>query len=177
MIILHGVYHVARTRLAYRNDYCVTCAAPRMALCERTLDLLHVFWIPVLPLGLWKRWHCSRCGSDPHARVTTRPLMKWLGIGCLVLISATFWLVPGGEVSREDVAFLWGMRLGAPIVTVVALWATVRGRREASLAELLRGVEPNHDTSCPFCGCDLIPDQPNWRCPRCAVERAVLPAA
>ena len=55
MLVIHGVYRWGRKLVAYRNDYCLSCAAPRLAFQHRTFDVLHAFWIPLIPIGLWKR--------------------------------------------------------------------------------------------------------------------------
>ena len=33
-------------------------------ILHRTFDVLHVFFIPFLPLGFWKRWLCAMCGAE-----------------------------------------------------------------------------------------------------------------
>ena len=55
MIIIHGVYRFAPKRRAFRNDFCLTCKAN---------------WIPLLPLGVWKKRVCSVCGRDPHVALS-----------------------------------------------------------------------------------------------------------
>src|SRR5262249_35658489 len=91
MLVVYGIYKVARRIVAFRNDYCLSCAAPRLAYRHRTFDILHVFWLPVLPLGMWKRWHCSACGNDPHRQFRTSRGMKWLGIALLAFFALVFW--------------------------------------------------------------------------------------
>ena len=66
MLLVHGRYFWARRILAFRNDYCLTCRAARMAFLHRTFDVFHLFWIPVLPLGFWQRWRCGVCGAEPQ---------------------------------------------------------------------------------------------------------------
>jgi hypothetical protein len=60
MIHIHyGRYRLLSRRVGYRADYCLTCDSPRIAEQYRTLDLFHIYFVPLLPLGLWRHWHCQ----------------------------------------------------------------------------------------------------------------------
>jgi hypothetical protein len=171
MLLIHGVYHLARRTVAYRNDYCRACDAPRRAFRHRTFDVLHFFWIPVLPLGLWKRWHCSTCGNDPHEAVRTRRGMMWLGVACLVLFSAAFWAHSPGQ----EPALVWSLRLGGLLATGLAARAALRAKPEGNFKERLRAIQPIMESSCPACHVMLVPDVPCWKCPKCGMVREALP--
>jgi len=175
MLLVHGRYLWARRLVAFRNDYCLACGAPRLAYRHRTFDVLHVFWIPFLPLGFWKRWHCAVCGNDPHEQVRTRRWLKWVGVVILLLMTLTFWTVPAKD-ETGDLIFTWVMRLGAPLLAAWAVWATLKSPPDDRLKELLAAVEPNRDHRCPACQVDLIPEDPDWRCPQCGMTRQALAA-
>jgi len=175
MLVLHGTYFWWRKIVAYRNDYCLTCAAERVAFQHRTFYVHHIFWVPVLPLGWWKRWHCSECGSDPHANPRTRRGFKWAGVAVLALISVSGWAVSVQE-QPDDVAFIWGLRLGAPVATIWALWSTLKSPEDVKLRERLRAVRPIEDATCPRCNVMLVPGEAAWRCPLCGISRTALPA-
>ena len=81
MLIIHGVYHLWPKRVGFRNDYCLGCDKPRRSFAVRTFDVGHLFWIPILPVGLWKHWKCSECGRDPHVHVRTRRSFNWVVSG------------------------------------------------------------------------------------------------
>ena len=170
MLVIHGRYFLARRILAFRNDYCLACAAPRLALRHRTFDVLHVFWIPLLPLGFWKRWHCSSCGQDPHAQVRTSRAVKWIGVGLLAFFGVVGWLAP---IKPGDEVVTWFMRIGLPLGALWAGWATARSVEPESLKERLAAVRPHDDPSCPLCGNGLVLLDATWRCTKCGVERAV----
>jgi hypothetical protein len=176
MLVVHGTYLWARKVVAYRNDYCLACDSQRLAFQHRTFDVLHVFFIPVLPLGLWKRWHCSVCGRDPHASTRTRKSLKWAGVATLLLMSLSGWAVSPTE-KPEDATFIWGMRIIGPIAFVWALRATLKDPPEVKLAERLRTVAPILDANCPVCQVMLSPTEPAWQCPQCGMRRRALPAA
>ena len=175
MLVIHGAYQWARKLVAYRSDYCVGCAAERVAFQHRTFDVYHIFWVPILPLGFWRRWHCSACGRDPHASPRTRRSFKAAGVAILVLMSASAWAVSPDE-KPDDAVFIWVMRLGGPVAAVWALWATLRSPTEVNLKERLRSVQPIVAVDCPICGVVLVPEEPDWRCPRCGIRRRALRA-
>jgi hypothetical protein len=175
MLIVHGTYSWGRRLVAYRNDYCLRCDAQRLAFQHRTFDVLHVFFVPLVPLGLWKRWHCSVCGNDPHVSGRTRKSLKWAGVAILLLMSVSGWAVSTRE-KPEDAAFIWGMRILAPAAFAWALWATLKAPPEVKLEERLRAVPPNMDSTCPVCRVMLLPSEPAWQCPQCGMRRGALPA-
>ena len=176
MLILHGTYHWWRKLVGYRSDYCLTCGAERVAFQHRTFDVHHIFWLPFVPLGLWKRWHCAVCGNDPHASQRTRTSLKWAGVAILVLMSVSGWAVSPSE-KPEDAAFIWGMRLGGPLATIWAIWATIKSPPDVNLKEKLRAIQPIVDVTCPVCKVALLPSEPAWQCPQCGIKRRALPAA
>jgi hypothetical protein len=176
MLIIHGTYSWWRKLVAYRNDYCLTCSAERVAFQHRTWDFLHVFWVPLVPLGPWKRWHCGVCGQNPHASQATRKSLKWVGVVCLALFSLAPWGVSTRE-KRDDEAFIWIVRLGGPVVTAWAAWATLKSPPDVRLKDRLRAVAPLMDSTCPMCNVMLFPSEPAWRCPSCGIQRKALPAA
>jgi hypothetical protein len=175
VLIIHGIYSWGRRRVAYRNDYCLTCDALRIAFQHRTVDVLHVFWIPVLPLGVWWRWHCALCGQDPHAHVRTRRGYKWAGAAVLLLMALSGWAVSPDE-KPDDAIFIWVMRLGGLAAAGWAAWAAANSPPDRQLKDMLRAVQPILDAECPVCGDTLLPIEPAWTCRRCGLARRALPA-
>jgi ribosomal protein S27AE len=174
MLLLHGKYHLARKVVEYRNDYCLGCASPQLALRHRTFDLLHIFFIPVLPLGAWKRWHCRRCGRDPHANPNTRRSFKWAGTALLGLMALVMWTIPISEIPADSQAMTWAMRVALPIGFVAALRATLKSKPDPNLAAHLARVVPLTDAVCPLCSVMLAPRERGWSCPKCGILRSAL---
>jgi hypothetical protein len=175
MLIIHGRYFWGRTLLAFRNDYCLTCRAPRLAFLHRTFDVLHVFWIPVLPLGVWKRWLCGTCGANPHRRVATWPFLKWVGVVLLGFFALVTW---AQDVARDipDPLPRYALRLGMIAATIGAAVLAARSRPPEDLAAKLQGIAANRDATCPRCGTTLTVAAPWYRCGTCGLERQALPA-
>lgn len=175
-IIIYGWYRFARSVVAYRRDYCLSCDAERTAFQRRAFYVLHVFWLPLLPLGFWRAWQCAACAGDPHVLPGTRRSILWLCVACLALLAVAFWAGPL-RVESSDAAFIWSLRVIFPLATLAAAWALLRRPPDAKLSDKLRTVQPLLDPTCPLCGVMLMPSEPRWRCPKCGIERAALPAS
>lgn len=166
MFFLYGSYRWGPRTTAFRNDFCVTCGGPRRALQVRTFDVIHVFWVPVLPLGFWRRWFCAVCHMPPDAHRRILGGLKALGLATLLLFTFVFWALPSRPL--QDVAF-WLFRIAAPIGAVVTAAHLLRSRRDHSHGERASSVLPANDQVCPFCQIPLV--TPGWRCPHCGIER------
>ncbi len=168
MFIIHGVYHFWPKRVAYRNDYCLGCQAPRRAIAMRTFDVGHVFWIPILPVGFWKHWECTVCARDPHVNVKTRRSFKWAGLVCLILVSLMFWL---GPVESEP-AFHWAFRIVPLVLALPLLLHLLHTPAEPSLKQRLALIPPATEAVCPFCSTPLLSEtNGRWSCPGCGIVR------
>lgn len=143
MVFVYGIYRWKPKRLAFRNDYCLKCDAPRRAVQVRTFNVGHIFWIPLIPAGSWKKWVCTACGRDPHVSVKTRRGFKWVGLVILLLFSVLFWAMP---VDREIIAMTWIIRIAAPLGLVLTLRHLLRTKTEPSFAAKLATIQPASDT-------------------------------
>jgi len=169
MFIIHGVYHFWPKRVAFRNDFCLSCEAPRRAIATRTFDVGHVFWIPFLPVGFWKHWTCSVCRRDPHVNTKTRRSFKWAGLVILVLVSAALWGVP---LDPDVEVYTWIARIAAPVGAILVLNHLRRTPKEPSLRERLATIPPADDAMCPFCAQPMISGAgTRWSCSGCGAER------
>jgi fatty acid desaturase len=173
-LLVFGIYSFKRKVVAYRNDFCLSCEATRRAYQTRSFDMFHLFFIPVLPLGFWRRWRCSVCGGDPHINRRTRKSFKWAGVVALAFFAAAVWLAPSAEF-EYPIAAVWLIRIGFSIAFVFALRHTLKSKPDLRLSEKLKEVIPAEDNVCPLCnGPIVIGDR--WRCSQCGVERAKVSA-
>lgn len=168
MVIVYGIYRWKPKRLAFRNDYCLKCNAPRRAVQVRTFNVGHIFWIPLIPAGFWKNWVCTVCGRDPHASVKTRRGFKWVGLVILLLFSVLFWAMP---IDPEIVAMTWIVRIAAPTGTILTLLHLLRTKKDPSLASRLATIPSATDTVCPLCGTQMLILASQCSCPACGVVR------
>ena len=167
MVIAVGVYHFRPRPVAFRNDYCLSCDKPRRSVRIRSFDVLHIFWIPVVPLGLWKRWVCAVCSGNPHANVRTRRSFKWAGLAALLAVALIAWMAP---VEPDGVLLTWLVRVSVPLGAMLLLWHLLHAPRDPTLNQKLAVVESATDTVCPFCGTQLLMSS-HCSCPVCGVVR------
>ena len=167
MLIVQGIYHFRPRLLAFRSDYCLSCENARRSVKVRSFDVLHIFWIPLLPLGFWKRWVCTVCSRNPHANVKTRRPFKWAGLVALLALALIFWMAPAGP---NDVLLSWLFRVASPLGAMLLLWHLLRTPKEPTLSKKLAMVEAATDSVCPFCGTQLLIGA-QCSCPSCGVVR------
>ena len=168
MLVIHGIYRFEPKRVAFRNDFCLSCSQPRRCVKIRTFDVLHIMWIPIVPLGFRNRWICSSCGKQPHVNRKTRRPFKWVGLFVLLLLSVAYWAIP---VDPEIAAVAWALRIGAPVGAILVVMHLLRTPKGISLKERVSAVEPAMDTVCPFCGKQLLSVSSRYSCPACGVFR------
>ncbi|MGA7770319.1 MAG: hypothetical protein WB781_23815 [Candidatus Sulfotelmatobacter sp.] len=169
MLLIHGSYRFWPKRVAFRNDYCLRCQAPRRSIAIRTFDVGHIFWIPILPVGFWKRWQCEVCGQPPHAYPKVRRPFKWLGVVCAIAVSWVVWAAPG-DVDLGVIG--WILRVSFPAGAILLLVDLLRTPKGPSLRARLAAIEPAADAVCPFCATPLLAGTgTRWSCPGCGAVR------
>jgi hypothetical protein len=168
MLITYGIYRFRPKRIAFRNDHCLSCGQARRSMQMRTFDAVHVFWLPIIPLGFWKRWICTVCGRRPNVNTKTRRPFKWAGLCVLLFFGAIFWVEP---LPKDFVAGGWVMRIGSPLGAILLLVHLLRTPKDPSREERLATIPPASDTVCPFCGSHLLILASQCSCPVCGVVR------
>jgi len=153
MFLILGINRFAPKRVGFRNDYCLSCKKGRLSEQVRFFAAIHLFWIPLVPLGFWKRWYCTFCGEDPHRQLGVRRSLKILGAIILALIALAGWLTP---VGAEDYTVTWGLRIVATGLFLLSVWSVVTHSKEPTLKQRLAELNPMGFTDCPLCGTSLI---------------------
>jgi len=169
LFIVYGVYHYRPKRIAFRNDYCLSCARPRRSVQIRTFDVCHIFWIPFLPLGFHRRWRCTTCGRLPHVYPGTRRGFKWAGLVVLLVLAIASWVSPPPS---DFLIMGWVIRVGASIGAILTLVHLLRTPKNPSLKQRLADIPPASDTVCPFCGSALLMLSSQCCCAACGILRA-----
>jgi len=167
MVLAFGINRFALKRSAFRDDYCLSCRKRRMSEQIRFFAVMHLFWIPLVPLGFWKRWHCNVCGEDPHRQVGPRRSMKMIGIIVLALIALAGWVTPP---EGEIYTFIWGMRIVATVLFLLTVRSIRRHPKEPTLKQRLAELSPMDRTDCPFCGASLVVSPGGSVCSGCGIK-------
>src|ERR1700681_3993271 len=77
---MEGVQSYNPRIVGYRNDFCLSCDAPRQAHQVRSFKAYRVFYVPIVPLGFWRDWQCSECGRDPHVYQSATRNLRWVAV-------------------------------------------------------------------------------------------------
>jgi len=171
MILIHGVYRFRPRTTAFRNDFCARCKAPRTAIRVTRVDVLHVFWVPLLPLGRHGRWFCSVCGQRPDVPRTARRPVKLLAAVVLAALAFVAWIVPLRDPpDSEELVAAWAMRLAFSAAFIATLRWIAAGSDDVERRKQLKSLPPNRAVECPRCHVALE-SGPRWRCPVCGMAR------
>lgn len=172
MIVVFGTYKFARKPVAYRADYCRSCASERMTFAMRSFDAFHVFWIPVLPLGFWTRWYCGECQAHPHETVGIHRWVRWTVAAFFLVLALVFWAAALTNQS-PDGTDTW---IGATVTTILFLltlaWAK-KGKVENYKAARSQ-VQSFDGKACPLCGGHVIKALEAEQCQQCGAEHRPL---
>lgn len=168
---LEGIGSYKSQIVAYRNDFCIACDAPRRSHQIRSFKAYHLYYIPVIPLGVWREWQCSTCARDPHRYPGTSKRAFW----AVVLLSGFFAMagVIASFDQQDSAVIVWLLRLGLPAVFFILLWLALRNKPDRFLRKKLATVMPDEHDHCALCGNPLILEN-GWRCGRCGAQREII---
>ena len=166
MLILHGSYRWFKKKTAFRHDYCRQCRAQTLSIQVQSWDFIHLFFVPLIPLGRWRRWHCIQCGNNPHQQVGTHLFFKVTGTLILLFFAIISWFAP-------DEQEIWVMRALLIIGFGLAVWGCTRHRPEPSFKENLSRVTPYSGQECLICG-DTLRNEVYATCTSCHAKHLPL---
>lgn len=174
MLVVFGTYHFWRRLVGYREDFCLGCRAPRRAHQVRSFEAAHLFWIPLLPLGFWRRWHCAECGLNPHRRAQSSPLLKFLGAALCAVMALVMFSSPG-QNARESLG------IGAVLLAIGAgcVFSALYAPKDLRLKDELHKLPREQGHDCAICGGNLGPETLQGqsrvrKCQNCGVQRFQL---
>lgn len=168
MIVIYGFHRFRPRLLAFRNDYCLRCRAPKRSVQVRTFNFLHIFWIPLIPLGYGKRWVCATCRREPHVSRNKDRAVKWGYFAVLALFAFIFW---SGPIPKDFVGGAWAIRIVTTLGALLVFVNLQRTPKDPKLKDMLATIPLATDTECPLCKIPLLVGSQTY-CPQCGVQRA-----
>ena len=178
MFIISGTYNFSPRAVAFRRDYCRNCQGEVVSIAQRTIDALHIFWIPILPLGIWTRWYCGDCWKRPHApKSAVRRPVRVLVVIFFFLLSVLFWFLAVASMyyssldSSDSRYFLIGAIAMSVLLVLTGLWA--REYEPDDYKKRLGEVRQYADYECPMCG-GLLHISSTMTCNVCGLEHRPL---
>jgi hypothetical protein len=150
--MVHGTYYFGRKRVSCRNAYCTTCRAPRFAEGLKSVVVLHLCFIPILPVATAIRWFCKSCGNEIDARRPSRPWILVVGamFGLLMTFVGVMVLIDGHN--RESAL---GCLIFGPLM-VIGLIYMIRKQDYRGYVGSQENVPPLKGDRCPFCEAPLL---------------------
>lgn len=165
MILIHGTYRLFPTLVAYREGQCNHCERVTHADRFKAWYFLHLYWIPVLPLGRHAFWSCAGCRKDPRERVKESVTMLVLGI---VAFSVFFLALMIPPIPEKDAGAIWVGR-GVLLALIAYCVHQVRARRRAPVEVPVKHAYANDD--CHHCGDRLCLFERQMFCLKCKIFR------
>lgn len=163
--ILHGHYRWGTRRAACKHEYCTICQRERMVEGYRSFRVIHLFFVPVIPLGNFTDWRCSTCGKDPYSK---RPMPPWISVPGFVLGACAF--VGVAIAPWEDDDFQSRIIMLCIFGALAAFSGySLFGKRRREYLALRRAVQPLPKDVCPLCGQPTL-QRSKIRCELCRVE-------
>ena len=178
-ILLVGVYWLGTKLRAYRADYCSRCNRSVVAVQYRFFNVLHLFFVPLVPLGFSHAWQCCACGKAPPPAPRSLAAFLVLFVCLLVLIPAGLIVAVGFyalAISPGPVRpGAWPMLLAALALTIgIGFALTALQRHQLNRARALRRAKivPLSGAHCLICEGNLQSLAANThRCLKCGVLR------
>lgn len=65
MLVLHGIYEFGKKQIGFMQGYCDICNSVSIFGRVRFFPFFHVFFIPLVPLGIVSELHCHVCNGAP----------------------------------------------------------------------------------------------------------------
>lgn len=164
-MIFSGTYYFGKKRVACRNAFCATCGAPRFFEGRRSLVVIHLMFVPLLPIGTKIRYFCESCSNEIDAERPSRPLFLVAGafFGTVIAFVGVMNLIYGPEL---------GVGIGCIVFGAVFSGGLIWMLRRSEYAAYDTGrasVQPLAGDVCPYCERSLLPSL-KPRCYDCRVD-------
>jgi len=178
MLILFGTHRFNTKKVYARKDFCNACKSECLTEQFASFDCGHIFFIPLLPLGTRKRWRCSLCGKDPHARHETSKPLRIIGLFILpIFCTAPLAVVLDGHMRKDpgdvQASYIMAAAFGAAWLYLVYL-TFFKKSSGVSDEERRALVTPLATDICLYCRGPLA-TQPTCHCPACGVQFDAIP--
>jgi hypothetical protein len=171
MFVYTGFYKLRKRVTGYRRNYCGSCKKNQTIFRIRFFPVLHIWFVPLLPLFYGVGWACEECENSDER---TGAWFVWSIAFLLVAIGSLF--IGNSFVDATDEDSKLFLVVGSSLVggaILVGLSAIYVGRRNRRLSNETR--EQFHqeflerEATCWVCGGDLLL-KPNLHCGECSAR-------
>lgn len=157
MFLISGFKQFNLHRYSYKWMQCRRCQQPQVFEQWRWSAWMHLFYIPLIPVGYQYEWRCTACGSKAASDQETGLITKFL------LLVLALWLeyILAFEYQSVEVLASWQPALRWSAVVVVLLTITWLGyaivyHRKRKTQRRYKGMLPLRNlTECALCDGEL----------------------
>jgi fatty acid desaturase len=175
MIYIYGFYRFAQKQIGYRNDFCLTCKTECLAQQWRSFNCGHLFFIPILPFGVFKRWLCPICKLNPHTppsskgyKVLVTTLVGIIVALILLTLVLNYTSPPKPDDPPREMGAIWIMAaIFGTVFGFLVRW-TMHHVPSPDLPEKLRQLKPASRDVCAYCNAKLSSEA---FCEACQLQR------
>lgn len=127
--------------------------------------VLHVAFVPVLPVGVETRWFCGRCGEEVDAHRPSRPwaLVAGVILGVLACVAGVSFLLQDHEREAAIGCFVMGTAL------IAGCAYGLKSAKYRAYETGRRAVTPLAADHCPYCNQPIFASAAP-RCHACRVD-------
>ncbi len=131
MILIYGTYRFGKKVVEEKEVYCKTCEEESLAKKESSFKMIHMFFLPLIPLGRDETWSCGKCGNDPSEPTRSKGIRVLL---VLITLATVVWAFLA-EPKDGDVESIWMVRILLFLILLGVLWWAARPFRIPEEAE------------------------------------------
>ncbi len=163
MFILFGTYTFKRRISAYRPIHCHACGEDTLGMQSSCFAVLHLFWVPLIPMGIAREWCCSTCWGSP---VQTEQRQARGGAIFLTLFVVMFWtgFLLTSAADHDHAMF---RNLALFTTALLTFFAWYASRCKTPFAD---GLSPTPLDHCAICNGALVVGDKTL-CSECGAER------
>ena len=165
MFLIFGIKRFGHKKVGYGKDYCNSCQNEAVFERYRWFSWIHIFFIPLIPVGYYSHTRCTICTNDPNAKVST-PI--WQRIIFLAVIAGLIWVLYQDEL-LDDLSYGLAIKLFAMLMLLGCGYWIYKGRADVSKKERRKHLTPVDQTTCMMCEGEIVVAK-KAHCSRCKLE-------
>ncbi len=134
MFVIYGWYKWGRKFVGYKKDLCHRCKIKTIWHRMRFFPVVHIFWVPLIPLGMYKEWICDQCRQSPKTSFSMVGVIALGVAGAVFSFISLFALSAGFKGDRES------LQIGAIMfcISLVFWGGMILAVRHSNKQKLLR---------------------------------------
>jgi hypothetical protein len=165
MFLIFGIKRFGHKKVGYGKDFCNSCQNEAVVERYRWFSWIHIFFIPLIPVGYYSHTRCTICTNDPNAKVRTPIWQK--GIFLIVIAGLNWVLYQDGLLTNLSYGLV--IKLISMLMFIGCGYWIYKGRNEVSKKERRKQLTPVDQKTCIMCEGDIVVAK-KTTCSRCKLE-------